>query len=446
MKKLFLTFVLIFLLIPSLGMSSSFNLRITPVVKAVKKVAPSVVNIQATKVVETEVSPFSDFFGSSGLFPFFKEFFPPLKRKFVERSIGTGFIVDGKRRLMLTNAHVITGASNIRVKLLDGRKFQAELVGSDPDFDIAVLKIKGKGELPEAKMGTSKDIMIGETVIAIGNPFGFGHTVTTGVVSAINRCIQTKDGFFTGLIQTDAAINPGNSGGPLLNILGEVIGINTAIYSGAQGIGFAIPIDKAKFVMHEITTHGRVQPVWLGIFAQNVDQNIANYFNLDEIKGILITEVIKDSPAYKAGIEPGDLLLSLNNIELRNKTQYVQILRNLTPNGVISLELIHNGLKRHIYIKPTPLDKEEAIKLAYKRWGFLVRKGRDYLIVSRVLPSSPAERLGLEEGDKIYKIGGIRTKSLEDFFDVFVRYRMRNSIILLVVRGNTGYYVRLRIF
>ncbi len=427
-------------------LSKQGNIRRNHVVIAVQKAAPAVVNIQATKVVEAEVSPFKDFFGPSDIFPFFKDFFPSYKRKFVERSIGSGFIVDGKRRIMLTNAHVITGASNIKIRLLDGRRFKAELIGSDPDFDIAVLKIKGTGLLPQAVMGTSKDIMIGETVITIGNPFGFSHTVTTGVVSALNRSIQTKEGLYTGLIQTDAAINPGNSGGPLLNILGEVIGINTAIYSGAQGIGFAIPIDKAKYVMHEITTHGKVQPVWLGIFAQNVDQNIANYFNLDEIRGILVTDVVQGTPAFKKGMVPGDLILSMNGIEIYNKTQYVQILRNITLNSSIRLSIIHNGRLRNIVLKPEPLSLKRALKLAYVRWGIWVKKGRGFLIITKISSQSPAKKLGLEPGDRIYKIGGKRTKTISDFYNVFLRYRMRNSLILLVARGNTGYYVRLRLF
>ncbi len=443
MKKIL--FLLFFLFVPSFVYSFN-SLRETPVVKAVKKAAGAVVNIQASKIVEEEFSPFEDFFGESDLFPFFKDLFPSYKRRFIERSIGSGFIVDGKKRIMLTNAHVIAGASNIKIKLLDGRKFKATLIGSDPDFDIAVLKIKGKGVLPQVQMGTSKDLMIGETVIAIGNPFGFSHTVTTGVVSALNRSIQTKEGFFTGLIQTDAAINPGNSGGPLLNILGEVIGINTAIYSGAQGIGFAIPIDKAKYVMHEITLHGKVQPVWLGMFVQNVDQNIANYFNLDEIRGVLVTDVIKETPAQKKGIVPGDLILTLNGIEIKSKEEYVQILRNLTSNSDVYLTLIHKGTKRHIFLLPAPLTLDEVLNLAYKRWGFLVRSRGDFLVVKKVLDSSPAKRLGLREGDIIYRIGGVRTKKLSDFYDAFVRYRMRNSIILLVVRANRGYYVRLRIF
>ncbi len=444
MRKLFF-FLIVLFLIPS-SVYPINPLRVTPVVKAVKKAASAVVNIQASKVIEKEISPFEDFFGPSDLFPFFKDFFPSYKRKFIERSIGSGFIVDGKKRIMLTNAHVIAGASNIKIKLLDGRKFKATLIGSDPDFDIAVLKIKGEGALPQVKMGTSKNLMIGETVIAIGNPFGFSHTVTTGVVSAINRSIQTEEGFFTGLIQTDAAINPGNSGGPLLNILGEVIGINTAIYSGAQGIGFAIPIDKAKYVMREITLHGKVQPVWLGIFVQNVDQNIANYFNLDEIKGILVTDVIKGSPAQKKGIIPGDLILTLNGIDIRSKEQYVQILRNLTSNSPVYLTLIHKGVKRHLSLLPAPLTLNKVLNLAYKRWGFWVKSQGNFLIVKKVLASSPAKRLGLREGDLIYRIGGVRTKKLSDFYNAFVRYRMRNSIILLVVRANRGYYVKLRIF
>ncbi|MFW5734018.1 MAG: trypsin-like peptidase domain-containing protein, partial [Oceanidesulfovibrio sp.] len=250
-------------------------MRRTPVVRAVEKISPAVVNITTDREVTRDM-PFGS--GNDLLAPFFREFFGDLpKRSYNHQSMGSGVIIDGKRGLVLSNAHVISGATSVRARLADGREFQAQLVGSDPDFDLAVLRLENAAELPQVPLGDSEDILIGETVIAIGNPFGFTHTVTTGVVSAVKRSIRTDHGIYTDFIQTDAAINPGNSGGPLLNLNGQLIGINTAIHAQAEGIGFAIPVNKAKRVVGELLGRGRVGPVWLGLAGQNIDPGTASY-------------------------------------------------------------------------------------------------------------------------------------------------------------------------
>ena len=238
--------------------------RTTPVVTAVAAVAPAVVNITSARTVERRRSlgPFFDddmfrqFFGPGG---------GPEPQRQTQESLGSGVIIDGKAGLVLTNAHVIAGGTSIKARLQDGRVLDAALVGADPDFDVAVLRLSGGGNLPQAAMGDSSDIMIGETVIAIGNPFGYAHTVTTGVVSAVGRSLKHEGGAYADLIQTDAAINPGNSGGPLVNLAGEVIGIDMAIQAGAEGIGFAIPINKARRVVEQIVGGGVVTPAWLGL-------------------------------------------------------------------------------------------------------------------------------------------------------------------------------------
>ncbi|MBA3019410.1 MAG: trypsin-like peptidase domain-containing protein [Proteobacteria bacterium] len=221
--------------------------RENAVVMAVRKVSPAVVNISSEFEVRKRSNPFSGLGVDPFFDSFFKDFFDPgLERQQKRTSLGSGVIIDGKRGFILTNSHVITKTGTITVTLKDEREFTANIVGADPDSDLAVLQITSKTPLPAIEMGSSEDIMIGETVIAIGNPFGFSNTVTTGVISAINRGISAEDRVFHDFIQIDASINPGNSGGPLLNINGELIGINTAIYAKAQGIGFAIPINKAK--------------------------------------------------------------------------------------------------------------------------------------------------------------------------------------------------------
>jgi S1-C subfamily serine protease len=430
----------------ALAKEQAQDLRRTPVVRAVQEASPAVVNIKAAKRVEREASPFSSLLRRD-LPPFFQDILPRRKHELVRRSLGSGVIIDGGKRFVLTNAHVITGASEITVRLLDGRSFSAELVGSDPDFDLALLKLSGKQSLPEVKLGSSDDLLIGEPVVAIGNPYGFSHTVTTGVISALKRTVETKRGTYMGFIQTDAAVNPGNSGGPLLNILGEVIGITTAIYAKAQGIGFAIPIDKAKRVVEELMRFGTVRSVWLGLSGQNVDQRMASYFGLQEARGMLVTRVHEASPAASAGISSGDVVLALKDIAVQDKEHYLRLLRNVAPKEEVTLKLWRDGEHKRIALRPARFDQATALGLARNRWGVGV-SGPDAdkgVVVSRVVPGTPADQLGLREGDRILKVAGLTMRKKEDFARAFIRFRMQNSLILLVARGERGYYVRLRL-
>ncbi len=434
--------MVLLLSVPSLA-SSRRDLRRNAVVIAVEKTSPAVVNIKARKIIERYANPFKDLFGNDFFSPFWGDIFPGYKEKILEQSLGSGVIINAKKRLVLTNAHVIMGASQISVKLLDGREFKAELVGCDPDFDIALLRLKGKGPLPQARIGTSSDLMVGETVIAIGNPYGFSNTVTTGVVSALNRCVETPHGKYFGFIQTDAAINPGNSGGPLLNILGEVIGINTAIYARAQGIGFAIPIDKAKAVIYELLHYGKVKPVWLGIFGQDVDPSIATYLGLKEPLGLLVTEVVRNSPAWRKGISPGDVIISINGYQIQDKDDYVRYLQTTTLETPLRLKLWRMKHYRIITLRASYFPSREVTFFIKKKWGFSATAGRGCVVISQVYSHSPASVLGLRPGDKIYRIGGFRIKGPSDLIHAYIRYRLQRSIIMLVFRGGRGYYVRL---
>jgi len=417
--------------------------RMTPVVRTVQDVAPAVVNIHTARIVEQEINPFGGFLGDEQLF---RHFFgdQELTRKFEQKSLGSGVIIDGQKGLVLTNAHVIEGASTIRVRLLDGRQFEGELVGSDPDFDLAILHLKDASGLPQVAMGDSSDMMIGETVIAIGNPFGFGNTVTTGVVSAMGRTIETKQGTYTDFIQTDAAINPGNSGGPLMNITGELVGINTAIYAEAQGIGFAIPIDKAKRVVEELVTHGRVQAVWLGLEGQDVDERIASYLGLDSTQGMVVTQVHEPAVA-QAGIRPGDVVTAMNGVAIEDRDHYLRVLRNFTLGQALQLQIAGQGGKRTVAVKPQPFTDEKALDMAEKRWGIVVQARGSSLAVAGVRQGSPAQQLGLKKGDILVKIAGNELSSATDFARAFKRFRMANTVMLLVARDGRGYHVRLRV-
>jgi Do/DeqQ family serine protease len=422
--------------------SSVPEVRLTPVVRTVRNVAPAVVNIHTARIVEQEINPFGTLFDDR----MFRHFFGDrdLTRRFEQRSLGSGVIIDGRTGLVLTNAHVIEGASTIRVRLLDGRQFEGELVGSDPDFDLAVLRLKDARDLPQVAMGDSSDMMIGETVIAIGNPFGFGNTVTTGVVSAMGRTVETRQGTFTDFIQTDAAINPGNSGGPLMNLAGELVGINTAIYAEAQGIGFAIPINKARRVVDELVSLGRVQAVWLGLEGQDVDERMAGYLELDAARGMLVTQV-HEPAVERAGIGPGDVILAVGKVEVEDRAHYLRILRNFTLGQDVRLDVAGQRGRRTVAVTLQSFTDKKATDLAEDRWGIRVQALGRELAVSAVKAGSPAARLGLRQGDVLVKIAGDPQASVTDFARAFKRYRMANTVMLLVERDGRGYHVRLRI-
>ena len=407
--------------------------RVTPAVKAVEAVAPAVVNITSTLVERRssrELTPFDFFFGMPG-------------RDLRGEAIGSGIIIDGRRSLVLTNAHVVNGASEISVRLLDGRTFSADVVGAEPDFDIAVLRLKGARDLPSVAMGDSTDLMPGESVIAIGIPYGFSHTVTTGVISALDRTIEAEDGVFTDLIQTDAAINPGNSGGPLLNILGELVGVNTAIYDKAQGIGFAIPISKARRVVDEILDQGHVSTPWLALIGQNVDPRTARYLRLPEAEGLLVTEVFKDGPAEEAGIRPGDVITELGGNRVSDRDKFLSLLRNHQPHAPVTLKVWRDGREKTFNLKTADFDDRTAEDLALRRWGMTVKDGRNGAVVARVRDQSPAQRLGLQKGDSIAGISGRSIRSRRDFLDSFRRDFLKRQVLLQVLRGNRLYQVRM---
>ncbi|RLC05328.1 MAG: serine protease Do, partial [Deltaproteobacteria bacterium] len=335
----FLCVFLFLLWFPVAGNSHELDRR-NAVVSAIEKIGPAVVNISSEYQVQTRRNPFSDL----GMNPFFDSFFkdfydPGLEHREKRTSLGSGVIIDGKRGFILTNAHVVTQSESISVALKDEREFQAQIVGVDPDSDLAVLKIGNQEDLPAIEMGNSEDLMIGETVIAIGNPFGFSHTVTTGVISALNRSVRTDDAVYHNFIQTDASINPGNSGGPLLNINGDLIGINTAIYAKAQGIGFAIPINKAKRIVSDLIQYGEVVLSWTGLSLQDLDKELGYYLKVPENKGVIVKDIEPGSPAMIAGVRKGDIILALDKIPIRTVDDYQQALKSFSVGSKIKLKI-----------------------------------------------------------------------------------------------------------
>jgi len=415
--------------------------RLTPVVTSVRAVAPAVVNITSARTVDRRRNA-GPFFEDE----LFRQFLGPNGRgpeRQTQESLGSGVIIDGAKGLVLTNAHVIAGGTSIKARLLDGRVLDAALVGSDPDFDVAVLRLADGGDkLPQAAMGDSDDIMIGETAIAIGNPFGYTNTVTTGVVSAVGRSLKHEGGAYADLIQTDTAINPGNSGGPLVNLAGEVVGINMAIQAEAEGIGFAIPINKARRVVAQLVGGGRVTPAWLGLTGQDVDARTARYFGLDRPRGMLVTEAAPGSPAARAGVRPGDLLLAVGGTELDDKDQYLGALRTSTVGETLALLVRRDGRDERFSAEPAAFTDRDAARVAGERWGIAVEFDRG-VKVGAVTPGSPAARLGLRPGDALVQIGGEKLGSEADFTRAVYINRMHRTILVMIERGGRGYYARM---
>src|SRR5881296_3006493 len=309
------------------------------VVEAVEKASPAVVNVSTEQIVEQRGSPFP--FPQDPFFEeFFRDFVDPRPRRFKTTSLGSGVIVAADGTIM-TNVHVIERASRVRVTLNDQREFDATLVGADADADIAVLRVKAGGDLPHIPFGTSTDLMIGETVIAIGNPFGLSHTVTTGVVSAVGRSLRDEERTYTDFIQTDASINPGNSGGPLLNIKGELVGINTAIYGKAQGIGFAIPVDRARRVMKDLVSYGEVHRPWIGVLVQDLTPELAQHFGTRH--GVVVAEVEAKSPAAGAGLDRGDAIVKVDGRDVASREEFEQRVGDHAEGDRLTLTLRREG-------------------------------------------------------------------------------------------------------
>ena len=421
------------------------EVRVTPVVTATRAVAPAVVNITSARTVERR-TPLGPFFDDDFLRQFMGPGFPggPVQRQRQE-SLGSGVIIDGEKGLVLTNAHVIAGGTSIKARLLDGRVLDATLVGADPDFDVAVLRLASKENLPQAAMGDSADIMIGETAIAIGNPFGYTNTVTTGVISAVGRSLKHEGGAYSDLIQTDAAINPGNSGGPLVNLAGEVIGINMAIQAGAEGIGFAIPINKARHVVAQLVGTGRVTPGWLGLWGQDVDARMARYFNLPRPKGMLVTAVLEGGPAAKAGLKPGDLLTAIGGTDLDDKIQYLGTLRTSNVGEPLPLAFRRGDKQLAVTATPEPFADREAAAVAKERWGMVAREGGrgQGVLLAEVVAGSPAAKLGLRPGDVLLQIGGDKLADAKAFVHAVYANRMHRVVLLMIERGGQGYYARM---
>jgi serine protease Do len=415
-------------------------LRQTVTVEVVREAGPAVVNITTEQALSGRgrVHPFAGdpFFDS-----FFRDLFEPRLPQTTE-SLGSGVIIDAEGHV-LTNEHVVGRASRIVVALADGREFEAELIGSDPNNDVAVLRVKTDEKLPWIPMGSSADLMVGEPVIAIGNPFGLSSTVTTGVVSALDRSIRSESRVYHGFLQTDASINPGNSGGPLLNAAGELIGINTAVYQGGQGIGFAIPIDTAERVVRELIEEGQIEPVWLGLEFQDMTPQLHEALKLPrEVVGPLVNRVHEGSPAQGAGVRRGDVLRKLDGRPLGGSRDFFERLASAVDGQELRLELWREGNARSVAVRAEKLPDAVAQALLRESLGLDLeaQTGGGYR-VRAVRRGSGAERIGIQAGDLVLGINGRPLEGADALRRCALELRGRARALVVVQRGAGRYHV-----
>jgi len=432
-----------------------------------KLATPAVVFIRVEKVIEAGMrSPHSyndpfGFFGDDMLERFFRYHGQP-RRRFRQEGAGSGFIIS-KDGYILTNSHVVGDADRIRVKLHDGREFDAKRIGSDERSEVAVIKIEAEG-LPTVKLGDSSDLDVGEWVIAVGNPFGLTETVTAGIVSALGRNnIGIAD--YENFIQTDAAINPGNSGGPLLNIKGEVVGINTAIFSqsgGYMGVGFAIPINMAANIKEQLVKSGKVTRGYLGVYLQALTPDLAETFKLDEdATGILIADVEEDSAAEEAGLQQDDVVIKLNGRDVDDIGRFRNDVSSHPPGSELELTILRRGKQKRIKAVTQALPGEdetsEAITEIYETLGLEVnevsheysdRFGYDLnegVIVTDVAPDGRAAQAGIRPATLITSVNLQRVRSVAEFNEALEASMETGRVVLRVKLGRYHQYVAIRV-
>lgn len=436
----------------------------------VKTLQPSVVNISTTSVVKKRQAPFNSPFESPfGGGPddpfedFFKKFFEGgPQQEFRQKGLGSGFIIS-KDGFIVTNNHVIEKANDIEIILESGKKYQAQIIGKDPKTDLALLKIEPEEDLPAISFGRSDVLDIGDWVIAIGNPFGLGHTVTAGIVSAKGRSLGL--GSYDDFIQTDAAINPGNSGGPLFNLDGEVVGVNTAIFARAQGIGFAIPAAIAVNIIDQLRSNGKVVRGWLGVLVQQITPEIAESLGLQETKGALVADITPDGPAEKAGIKRRDVIIGFDDTEINEMSQLPKSVAATPPGTKSEIILLREGKKKKISVllgqlpeiiakKPkikAKKDVENDLGLAVQEISPIIQKRLNLqdsqgVIIVNVRRASPAWNAGLRKADIIVEINKKEIKDIEEYKNIINKIKQDQSLLFLVRRNQNTIYVALKFY
>ena len=420
-----------------------------------KEVGPAVVNIQVEKTAQPVMHPFSGGPGSKNRH--FRDFFSNpfgnrTPRPHKQSGLGTGFIIDPEGYIV-TNNHVVAEADKIKVVLQDERELEATIVGRDPQTDLALIKVASDKDLPAVPLGKSADLEVGEWVVAIGNPFGLEHTVTAGIVSAKGRMIGS--GPYDDYIQTDASINPGNSGGPLLNMQGKVVGINTAIIASGQGIGFAIPIDMANDIVTQLKAEGEVTRGWLGVTIQDLKGDLASYYDVEEGRGALVTQVVPGNPADKAGIRPNDIILKVDGSQINGSRALTAKAAGLAVGEQVDVTVLRNGKEKTLSLKvgrrPLRLAQNGNAESAKEtEFGLSVSDLTPEMarqlnsddargaVVTSVKPGSKAAQAGLREGDVIVEVNRHEVDSAKDFKQRVLKHEKDGDLKLLVKRANGG--------
>jgi serine protease Do len=432
----------------------------------VDRISPAVVNISTTSAPEPrrpQRQPRSPFGGEDPFHEFwepFERFFGPMpKQPFRQKSLGSGFIIN-RDGVILTNNHVIENAEDIVVRLANEKEFKAKVVGRDPKTDIAVIRIDDASGLTPVTLGDSDTLRVGEWVMAIGNPFGLEHSVTAGIVSAKGRFIG--QGSYDNFIQTDAAINPGNSGGPLINLQGEVVGINTAIFSrtgGNIGIGFATPINIAKDELPELQEKGRVTRGWLGVLIQKVTPEIAESMGLEDSRGALVADVMKDGPAKEAGIKVGDVIVEYDGNPVKDSNELPRLVARTGVGRMVTLKVLRGKSEQSVSVKIAELKDEEVAVAAgsSEEFGLAVQaltpeiaetlglevdlKG---VVVSGVEPGSVAEDAGLRRGDVILEVNREPVRDVASYRKALESVDKGKSVLFLVRRGDNTIFLALK--
>ncbi|MGC3998810.1 MAG: trypsin-like peptidase domain-containing protein [Anaeromyxobacter sp.] len=410
--------------------------RRTPVVAAVEKVRGAVVNVSAEELVRIRVPSRANTMQDLMFGDLFEK--PRYRKGYAVTSLGSGVIVSPEG-YVLTNNHVVERGARLRVGLLDGRELLAKVVGTDPSSDLAVLKLETKERLPFVPVGSSEDLMIGETVIAIGNPFGLAHTVTTGVVSAVHRNFKSDDRVLFDFIQTDASINPGNSGGPLLDIDGRLIGVNTAILGDRNaGIGFAIPIDRALRIAEDLIAHGEVREGYLGISVADLPPREGEVSRTPA--GVRVVAVDAGSPGEQAGLARGDVVEAVDGQALQEGAEEFRFrVRDLAIGGTARLDLLRGGQRRGVTVRAVELTPARAAELVAQRVGIVVGeekvRGGTVLVVRRVVRDSPAAEYGLQPGDLVREVNSAEVATVPAFQKAAAHARRSGRLVVLVQRG-----------
>jgi serine protease Do len=438
----------------SFSVPESFN-------KLAEDASPAVVNIRAVKTSKGGGRVFRHFFrgpfnNDDQMKDFFDKFFGGENQKeFKQKSLGSGFIID-KGGYIVTNNHVIENADEIRVKLKNGKEFDAEIVGRDPNTDLALIRVKAKETFSVVKMGNSDALKVGQWVVAIGSPFGLEQTVTAGIVSAKGRVIGS--GPYDDFIQTDASINPGNSGGPLLNMDGEVVGINTAIIAAGQGIGFAIPANLAKGVIEQLKSEGEVTRGWLGVRIQDLSREVAEYYGIKSGKGVIIAEALPGDPADKAGIRQKDIILEVNGKKVETSRDLTRMIAAIPVGKIIDIKVLRDGKKKHFSVKIVKRDdkrlaSQKTPKSHGEELGIRVSeltpeiKNRfniaddEGVIVLDVSSDEKGGKAGVMVGDIIKEINHESVNTVNDYTRIINKIQSGESIQVLLRRMYVGLMV-----